>query len=126
MTDDAAASAANAEPAPRKKKPKKRRKSTSGDSAARPREGVPSFAQAFPSDPELDALVLAFERGNYARVRREAPRLADRTGSSEVRDSARELLRRLDPDPLAMYLLGTAVALLIVVSYWYLSHVHGA
>jgi hypothetical protein len=92
------------------------------------REGVPAFAQRFPRHPDLDALVDAFEQGNYARVRAEAPRLAAAAGSGgdeddasgeQVRLAARELLRRIEPDPLAAYLWGFAVLLLVFLSLWY-------
>jgi hypothetical protein len=104
---------------PAKKRKKKRK-------PAPAREGVPAFAQQFPRHPELDALVDAFEQGNYARVRAEAPRLAEASGddeedapSEEVRLAAQELLRRIEPDPLAAYLFGIAVLLLAFLSLWY-------
>jgi hypothetical protein len=106
-----------APPAPKKKK--KKRKKTEA-----PREGVPPFARSFPRDPVLDALVDAFERGDYARVRREAPKLASEADRDDVRDAARELARRIDPDPLAVYLLAGAAALLAFLAAWYWAHVH--
>jgi len=87
-------------------------------------EGVPAFARAFPREPALDALVAAFEAGDYARVRREAPALARRTEDDAVRAAARELRRRLDPDPLAVYLLVAAAALLTFLAGWYWAHPH--
>ena len=107
---------------------KRRRKRASGappepekptlDAAGRER---PRFVLHFPSDPELDELVRAFERGNYAHVRQKAPELAARTEIPEVREAALELRRRLDPDPLLKYLLGLSVALLLFLTiylYW--------
>jgi hypothetical protein len=98
---------------PRKKRRKKKR--------ALP-EDAPTFAHAFPADPELDALVAAFERGDYARVRAEAPRLAQRTQSDAIRRAAEELVQRTRPDPLAVYLLLLACALLVFLAAWYWMH----
>lgn len=92
--------------------------------AAATKPEVPAFAAHFPRDPELDALVAAFEAGDYARVRREAPALAKRTDRDDVRAAARELAKRLDPDPLAVTLLGLAAALLVFLAGWYWLHDH--
>lgn len=86
----------------------------------------PAFAARFPNDPALNDLVSAFEQGNYALVRREAPALAKRTDRPEVRKAARELARRIDPDPLAVYMLIAAVLLLVFLAAWYWSHPHEA
>jgi len=83
----------------------------------------PSFTAAFPSAPPLDALVDAFERGNYARVRAEAPRLAAATDDPAVRDAALTLVERTKPDRLAVGLLViTGVLLATLTGYWV---VHG-
>ncbi len=113
------------EPPPPKRR-KKRRKRAAADEApeAEERRDVPAFARAFPRDPALDALVAAFEAGDYARVRREAPALAKATEHDDVRAAARELARRLDPDPLALTLLGGAAVLLFFLAAWYWSHPH--
>ena len=87
-----------------------------------PRLEKPSFAADFPSDPALDELLQAFEEGNYARVRREAPALAKRTDRAAVRRAALELRKRLDPDPLATYMLIAAALLLVFLAAWYWSH----
>lgn len=124
--DEAEASAA-AEPAPLKKRKKKKRKKAGEADVAEaeaPRDDVPAFALSFPRDPALDALVEAFEQGDYARVRRESPALAKATDSDEVRAAARELARRVEPDPLAVYLLLGAAALLVFLAGWYWSHPH--
>jgi hypothetical protein len=99
-----------------------------GDEApsALPRLDVPAFALSFPSDPALDELVSAFEQGDYARVRREAPALAKRSERPEVRRAARELEKRLNPDPLSVYLLVAASLLLVFLSVWYWTHPHEA
>ncbi|WP_437733454.1 hypothetical protein [Sorangium sp. So ce1335] len=44
----------------------------------------------------------------------------------EIRRAARALLRRVDPDPLAVALLVAAAALLAFLSLWYWSHSHTA
>ncbi len=88
-------------------------------------EGVPAFARSFPRDDDaLTALVAAFEAGDYARVRREAPALVQKTDRDDVRRAARELRRRLDPDPLAVYMLMAAAALLVFLAGWYWLHPH--
>ena len=84
----------------------------------------PAFAHAFPRDPELDALVAAFERGDYARVRREAPLLAERAATTPIARAAKELRRRVDPDPIAVYLLSAAALLLVFLALWYWGHSH--
>jgi hypothetical protein len=90
------------------------------------RDGIPAFALDFPEDPALQALVAAFEQGDYARVRREAPALIKQTESVAVRKAARELVKRLDPDPLAVYLLAGAALLLAFLAFWYWTHPHAA
>ena len=78
----------------------------------------PRFLLRFPDDPELQGLVRAFETGNYQAVREGASKLAESTADPIVRAAARELRRRIDPDPLLKYLLGVAVALFVFV-VWY-------
>jgi hypothetical protein len=78
----------------------------------------PQFLSGFPDDPELAGLVRAFEAGNYARVRQEAPGLAQRTTDARVRAAARELRRRIDPDPALRYILIAALVLLAVLVWW--------
>jgi hypothetical protein len=90
------------------------------------RDGIPAFALGFPEDPALDALVAAFEQGDYACVRREAPALVKSTDSVAVRKATRELVKRLDPDPVAVYLLAGAALLLAFLAFWYWTHPHGA
>ena len=78
----------------------------------------PRFLLAFPDDPELQRLVGAFEAGNYEAVRIGASKLAEDTPDAIVREAARELRRRIDPDPLMKYLLAVAVVLFAFV-VWY-------
>ena len=83
----------------------------------------PSFASDFPRVPELDALVEAFARGDYARVRADAPKLASSAPDAAVCDAARTLLERTRPDRLAVALIAfTAVLLVALSAYWV---VHG-
>ena len=96
-----------------------------GGAGAEPRLEAPAFARGFPQDEALAGLVAAFERGDYASVRAGAGRLTKDGPSEEVRRAAGELLRRIDPDPLARLLLLAAVGLLAFLSVWYWSHAHG-
>jgi hypothetical protein len=82
----------------------------------------PRFLLGFPQDPDLARLATAFEAGNYALVRAEAEALAERTENPAVRDAARELRRRIDPDPLAKYLLALTAALLLSLAYFAYHH----
>ncbi len=78
----------------------------------------PAFLLGFPSDPELERLMRAFELGNYALVRTAAPDLAEKTTDPKVRAAAEELARRIEPDPLVKVLLGLSIALLVVLTLW--------
>ena len=82
--------------------------------------GRPSFAADFPANAELDALVEAFSRGDYARVRAEAPALAKSTDDGAVRAAANTLLDRTRPDPLAVRMLLLTAALLLVLAGWWI------
>lgn len=120
---------ATARPARRKRKrqrPEVTSDEAASDTAPARRDGVPAFALDFPDDPTLTALVAAFEQGDYARVRREAPALVQQTESVAVRKAARELRKRIEPDPLAVYLLAGAALLLAFLAFWYWTHPHGA
>jgi hypothetical protein len=91
--------------------------------APRPRRNAlgeerPAFMLEFPRDPELEALMQAFELGDFARVRAEAEPLAQRTTDEAVRRAARELRRRIDPDPLLLLLLGLSIALFVFIAVW--------
>lgn len=121
---DAAADAGEVAPERPKKKRKKRRAETTRRAevdAAGMQRAV--FVLDFPDDPELDVLVRAFEAGNFAFVREHAPRLAESSSNADVKAAARELSRRIEPDPLVKFLLAVAAVLfLVVVSYVYHSH----
>ncbi len=83
----------------------------------------PNFARDFPRAPPLDALVDAFVRGDYARVRAEGQRLAGSTEENDaVRQAARTLVSRTDPDPTAVWLLVLSAVLLAVLSAYWIGH----
>ncbi len=84
----------------------------------------PPFARHYPRDAELDALLDAFEAGNYARVHAEALDLARRTADPLVARAARDLRRRIEPDPLALRMLAGAAALLAFLTAWFYLHRH--
>ena len=112
--------------APKRRKKRKKRAEAAEAAPAIPKEPAltpdgrerPLFVLGFPEDPELDRLVHAFEAGNYAFVRERAPKLAERTSSRRVRDAARELARRIEPDPLIKVLLALSVALFVLLAFW--------
>lgn len=78
----------------------------------------PVFLLDFPEDPALEPLIRAFEAGNYARVREGAELLSRSHESPAVREAALELRRRIEPDPLAKYLVVISVVLLVVLTVW--------
>jgi hypothetical protein len=82
----------------------------------------PRFLLGFPQHPDLQRLAAAFEAGNYALVRAEAEALAERAETPAVRDAALELRRRIEPDPLAKYLLALTAALLLFLAYFAYHH----
>jgi hypothetical protein len=82
------------------------------------------FAKGFPDDPDLGRLVAAFESGDYRTVRDEAPKLAERTADPKVREAALDLRRRIEPDPIQLYLLGLTLALLTFLTAWFYIHKH--
>jgi len=125
--DDDDAKAEPVEPRPKRKKRRKVADATPAEPPPGPADrgpDKPAFARDFPEDPALDALVAAFEAGDYARVRREAPALARSTERDDVRAAARELARRLEPDPVAVYLLVLSAVLLAFLAGWYWLHPH--
>lgn len=130
---EAASTEAEAATSPKKKRKKKRRaradEAQPSEPAPRAYPGleadqVPAFALAFPEDIELDALVIAFEAGRYAEVRKGADKLIHATESDDVRKAAREIMARLEPDPIGVYLLTAAAALLAILAGWYWLHPH--
>ncbi len=83
---------------------------------------IPSFARGFPHSAELDELVQAFARGDYAAVRARAPALEQSSDDPGIREAARTLAQRTRPDPLAVALLAIAALLLCVLAVWAIAH----
>ncbi len=84
--------------------------------------GFPRFAKDFPHTPELDALVEAFSRGDYATVRAGAPKLAASTSDEAVKRAAELLRKRIEPDPMSKTLFLIAAALLVFLTAWWVAH----
>ncbi len=91
---------------------------------ARASWGFPKFAADFPRHDELDALVIAFARGEYATVRERAPELAKRIDDEAVKRAARRLAEALEPDPAAKILFFLTAGLLVFLTAWWLMHDH--
>jgi len=88
--------------------------------SASSREPRPPFAVAYPEDAALDRLVAAFARGDFGRVRQEAPRVIAEAASAEVRAAAADVLARTKPDPLSkVFFALTALLLLFLSAYWW-------
>lgn len=84
--------------------------------------GRPAFARDFPNDPELDALVTAFAAGDYATVRARAPELAKSTSDEAVKKAAEMLRTRIEPDPTARIFFLLTAALLVFLSFYWMTH----
>ncbi|MBS2013024.1 MAG: hypothetical protein JST00_09065 [Deltaproteobacteria bacterium] len=84
--------------------------------------GMPAFARDFPRDPELDALVDAFSKGDYATVRERAPKLASASEDAKVKEAALLLRARIEPDPTARIFFGLTAALLVFLSIYWMTH----
>ncbi len=78
----------------------------------------PTFARAFPRSPDLDALVEAFARGDYAHVRAHAPLLERSSQDPAIQGAARTLHQRTRPHPLAIALLAMTTLLLVILAVW--------
>lgn len=78
----------------------------------------PPFLLGYPRHPDLQRVAQAFELGDFAEVRRLAPRLVQSAREPDVRRAAEELLERTRPDPLLLWLLGLALALFAFVASW--------
>ena len=81
--------------------------------------GRPRFADDFPDDPDLAALVDRFAEGNYRAVRDGVPALKDKP--DDVMRAARRLLAATEPDPTAKLLFAmTGLLLVFLAAYWIL------
>lgn len=83
--------------------------------------GFPGFAGAFPRHPELDALVVAYARGDYATVRAKAPDLA-KSDDADVARAAKVLRERVEADPGAKLLFLFTAVLLAFLTVWWVGH----
>jgi hypothetical protein len=88
-----------------------------GTAANLPRERRAPFVQALPDDPALRPLIEAFERGDFAEVRKLAPAL-ERSRDPDVRRAASNLLARTRPDALLLLLLAVSVGLFGFLTAW--------
>jgi hypothetical protein len=81
----------------------------------------PRFVLSFPDDPDLRALVVLFEKGDFKTLNERAPELARRTQDRDVRAACEELMRRTRPDPTIKLMLLLAIGFfffLVVWTYW--------
>jgi len=122
VSDDPSAGDSAPPKKPRKTPAAKPVTSTKPPRASTKAAKLPVFARGYPREPALDALVAAFEAGNYARVLEGAQRLAESAERDDVRRAAKDLRRRIDPDPLMIYLLLAALALLVVLAVHFWTH----
>ena len=88
-----------------------------GSAADLPRERRAPFVLDLPDDPALRPLIDAFERGDFAEVRKLAPVL-ERSTNPDVRRAASNLLARTRPDPLLLLLLAVSVGLFGFLTAW--------
>ncbi len=76
----------------------------------------PAYAKDWPADDELDALVSAFEAGNYRAVREGATRVASSDKPDAVKAAARDLKSRTEASRAQIALLVIAAAHVIALS----------
>ena len=132
MTSDAE-DADGVVPAPSTDKKKKKRKKRLGADAQPPavvhRPKRTDFAEDWPAHPDLDALLAAFDGGNYAFVRERGRALLAEKGAvpidARVRAAVEDLLRRIEPDRTAVIMLGVAMLLMAFLAWFYWTHPHG-
>lgn len=84
--------------------------------------GFPAFAEGFPADPDLDRLVSLFTAGDYRGVNEGADRLLAGDAEEPIKASARLLKERTRPDPAARVLLGLTLALLVLLTVYWVLH----
>ena len=89
-----------------------------GEKGSMRRVTRPAFAKDYP--PELDELVAAFERGNYASVREGADKLSRESSDGKVKAAAADLRARTEADPMQKVLLAIVAVLLVgLAGYWW-------
>lgn len=119
-TDEPRDDADDADDAPKDEPSAKGARKVSGEKAGRE-----DFAKDFPSDPALAKLLVAFDRGDYFTVRRDAEAVAEKAKDPRVAKAARDLRARIDPAPTASLLLLVGLALAVFVGgYFLLKHEH--
>jgi hypothetical protein len=74
------------------------------------------LASVTDSSSALEQAKAAFERGNYAEVRRLVSPLLASLPNGDERDEAEELWSRIQPDPWMSYLLVLSLLLLVAVT----------
>lgn len=84
----------------------------------------PVFAKDFPPDADLDRILDLFDRGNFALAREGAQALLKRSEDDDVRSAARQILKRMEPEPAATYLIAISAVLLAILAGWYWMHGH--
>jgi hypothetical protein len=102
-------------------KPKRRKRRTK---AAKREDRRPPFARGYPRHPDLDALLVAFEAGNFAQVREGLAALQGNEPDDTLASAARDLRRRIEPSPTSVFVWALGVALLALLYGFYLSHAH--
>jgi hypothetical protein len=77
-----------------------------------------AFLDDFPDSPELLPLIMAFQSGRYAELRKLEAELRARSTDPEVLTHARELVERTETDPTATKLLLLAVGFFLFILFW--------
>jgi hypothetical protein len=80
----------------------------------------PPFAKDYP--PELDELLEAFERGNYASVREGTGKLSRESKDEKVKAAAADLRSRTEADPMQKILLVIVALLLVGLGVYWWAH----
>lgn len=104
------------------KKPKKPAKASKPRPEKEDEWGYPSFARDFPENAELEALVLAFARGDYQTASEGGRALARKTDDEAVKKAALLLAERTKPDPTSRVLFLLTATLLVFLSVWWATH----
>ncbi len=88
------------------------------------RQAAPAsrFAATYPRDADLDALVAAFDAGDFRRVREAVPRIVASAKDDAVKRAAGDLLARTKADPLATLLVVISALLLVLLTAWWVTH----
>lgn len=105
---------------PKKKKKKKKPSSSEEREASAP---APLPGAGTPEGEKLREANVAFESGNYARVRELGQEL-ERAQDPAVVDAARSLVRRVSVDPVQLAFLGACAIALMVITWIYILEPH--